>query len=231
MLKVTEIPEERRGMRVMAWWDGEGAAKVYRHGDGALLMERAVDPRGLTARTDRSGDDEATQILCEVAARLHAPRSTPEPELQPLHERFEALRQRSGRGGDFFGASAVLAERLLASQRDVVPLHGDLHHGNVLEFDAGEWRAIDPKGVVGERAFDFANIFCNPTRSVAVAPGRVARLADLVASCASIERRRLVEWAVAWCGLSAAWTLADGGWPDVALDVGAAALAEMTDKG
>ena len=39
---------------------------------------------------------------------------------------------------------------LLALPQDVGVLHGDLHHGNVLDFGDG-WRAIDPKGLVGER--------------------------------------------------------------------------------
>jgi streptomycin 6-kinase len=39
MLKVAHEEEERRGGAVMAWWDGDGAAKVLaRHGE-ALLLE------------------------------------------------------------------------------------------------------------------------------------------------------------------------------------------------
>lgn len=33
----------------------------------------------------------------------------------------------------------------------MVTLHGDLHHGNVLDFGASGWLAIDPKGLKGER--------------------------------------------------------------------------------
>jgi len=32
------------------------------------------------------------------------------------------------------------------------------------------WLAIDPKGLCGERGFDFVNIFCNPDFALATAP-------------------------------------------------------------
>jgi streptomycin 6-kinase len=39
------------------------------------------------------------------------------------------------------------------------------------------WLAIDPKGLCGERGFDFVNIFCNPDFALATAPGRLVRQA------------------------------------------------------
>jgi streptomycin 6-kinase len=35
--------------------------------------------------------------------------------------------------------------------------------------------AIDPKRLVGERGFDYANIFCNPDRHTATSPQRLSR--------------------------------------------------------
>jgi streptomycin 6-kinase len=40
---------------------------------------------------------------------------------------------------------------LLTTQREKVVLHGDMHHGNVLNFGSRGWLAIDPKGLIGER--------------------------------------------------------------------------------
>ena len=47
--------------------------------------------------------------------------------------------------------SFMLRPKLGATQRDVVVLHGDMHHENVLKFSSRGWPAIDPKGLVGER--------------------------------------------------------------------------------
>jgi streptomycin 6-kinase len=120
--------------------------------------------------------------------------------------------------------SAAAARELLGDPRDVVVLHGDLHHGNVL--DAGErgWIAIDPKGLIGERGFDFANIFHNPTREFALSPGRLQRLVGIVAALAGLEPVRLIKWILAYAGLSAAWSL-DSGHDEHAR--GAMAVAEL----
>ena len=191
-------------------------------------MERAADPRGLEPWVARGDDAAATRVLCDVAARLHAPRDAEPPPLEPLERRFQALRERAvagpaAIGGGFYARAWQVAADLLAQPWDVVPLHGDLHHGNVLEFGSGRWRAIDPKGVLGERTFDFANLFCNPSAGVAAAPGRVDVLADDVARHAAVDRHRLLAWVVAWCGLSAAWIEEDGGDPIRAQAVGRSA--------
>ena len=116
----------------------------------------------------------------------------------------------AARHGGILTACAATARELLASERDVVPLHGDIHHGNILDFGPRGWLAIDPKGLIGERGFDYANLFCNPEAEIAIAPGRLARQVDVVAEAAGLERRRLLKWIMAYAGLSAAWFLGMG---------------------
>jgi streptomycin 6-kinase len=211
MLKIAGGEEERRGGALMVWWAGEGAARVLAHGGAAILLERAVGNESLTAMALHGQDDAAAAILCQVAAGLHAPRDRPPPDsLVPLPIWFRQLEPAAqGRGG-IFVESAAAARELLGAPRDVAVLHGDLHHGNVL--DAGErgWIAIDPKGLIGERGFDFANIFHNPTKEVALAPGRLPRLIGIVAALAGLEPVRLIKWILAYSGLSAAWSLDSG---------------------
>lgn len=230
MLKIAHGEEERRGATVLIWWAGEGAARVLAHEDDAILMERATGTRslGALAREGPAGDDDASRILCAAAARLHAPRATPPPSsLVPLDEWFAALSLAAETHGGVFARSLQTAQELLASSRDLVPLHGDLHHGNVLDFGDRGWLAIDPKGVIGERGYDFANIFCNPDAKVALSPGRLARTLDVVADAAGLERARLLRWALAYAGLSAAWSLEDGDDPAGALAVAEIAIGEL----
>jgi streptomycin 6-kinase len=227
MLKVAREAEERAGARLMAWWDGDGAARVLDLDGDALLLERALGERSLAdmARTGR--DDEASRILCAAAARLHAPRDRALPELVPLPVWFRALEPAAAAQGGILLHAAAAARELLADPRDVVVLHGDLHHGNVLDFGARGWLAIDPKGLVGERGFDFANLFCNPDRETATAPDRLARQVEVVAAAAGLERGRLLKWILAYAGLSAAWSLEDGDDADLALAVAEIASAEL----
>ena len=239
MLKVATEEEERWGAGLLGWWAGDGAVRVFHHDGDATLMERATGPRSLAAmaRRDDAGDDEATRILCDVAARLHTTDGRPPPPtLTPLDRWFAALWPGAAEHGDrlpLLRTAAATARGLLADPRDPVPLHGDLHHANVLEAgheDAGGrgWLAIDPKRLGGERAFDYANLFRNPDLAVATRPGRLARRADLVIDAASLDRDRLLRWVIALCGLSATWHLADGTDPSADLAVADLALAELT---
>ncbi len=230
MLKVALEEEERRGSALMIWWDGQGAARILAHDDRALLMERAEGPLSLVEMARGGRDDEASRVLCSVAAALHAPRGRPPRTLVPLSEWFRELEPVAMRCGGVLARAAATARELLGDPRGVAVLHGDVHHGNVLDFGDRGWLAIDPKGLVGERGFDFANIFCNPDFETAVATGRLARQASVVAEAAGLERVRLLRWILAYAGLSAAWGLADGDEPELALAVARRAAAEIANS-
>lgn len=229
MLKVARIPDEAAGYRLMAWWQGDGAAKVLAAADGALLMERATSGRDLAQMAWSGQDDEACRMLCATAARLHAARPEPLPQLHPLEAWFRPLFQLAAEHAALAPAADV-ARELLAAPRAVGPLHGDLHHENVLDFGARGWLAIDPHGLLGERAFDYANIFTNPDlsdpdRPLAALPGRLEARLKIVVGAAGIEPSRLLRWIVAWTGLSAAWFIGDGDERGAAVDLTISAMA------
>jgi streptomycin 6-kinase len=90
------------------------------------------------------------------------PGPRPLPGLAPLSHWFRELQPAAATHGGILVRCAETAQALLAEPRDIGVLHGDLHHGNVLDFGVRGWLAIDPKGHLGERGFDFANIFSNP---------------------------------------------------------------------
>jgi len=208
MLKIAIEDEEKFGGLLMSWWAGEGAARVYAQDGAVLLLERAEGQRSLLHMALNGEDDEASRIICTTMLRLHAPRSNP-PPLIPLTERFQDLALAAEREGGIFRTCAATAQELLASPGEVVVLHGDVHHENILDFGRRGWLVIDPKRLVGERGFDYANLICNPQLPTATNPARFARQVEVVAHAASLERRRLLQWVLAFAGLSAAWFLED----------------------
>jgi streptomycin 6-kinase len=225
MLKVAIEDEERLGGLLMAWWNGQGAAPVLAHDSDAVLLERAEGGESLTEMAQQDRDEEASQIICAVVAELHAPRRKPMPSMVPLTKWFSELEPAAAIHGGILLSSATVARELLAAQRDVQVLHGDIHHANILDFGPKGWLAIDPKGLLGERGFDYANLFRNPTHDVALQPGRFARRVELVAAVAGLERGRLLKWILAKSGLSAAWHMKDGERLDTSLAVAKMALA------
>ncbi len=230
MLKIAVDAEEKFGGLLMKWWDGQGAARVFAHEDDALLMERA-EGLGSLVNMARSGrDDEASRLICQVVAELHALKPGGRPHLDnvdlvPLAQWFRELEPAAARDGGILTRCAASARELLASERDVVVLHGDIHHGNILDFGPRGWLALDPKRVIGERGFDYANLFCNPEPAIALAPGRLARQVAVVADVAGIERKRLLQWIMAYAGLSTASFLEDGEWDHAKTPLAVAEIA------
>ncbi|MGX1789333.1 aminoglycoside phosphotransferase family protein [Bosea sp. NPDC055332] len=218
MLKLPSGEHERLGYLPLDYWAGDGAvALLDRNDDGsAMLIERATGTRSLAAmaRSGAAGDDEATVILCDAIAALQKPRGPAPSGLIPLEAWFEDLFPAAARHGGILARSAAAANELLPAQREIVPLHADLHHDNVLDFEAKGWLAIDPKCVIGDRAFEYTILFCDPDLAdpeppVAILPGRFERRLEIVLAKSGLERERLLKWVLAWCGLSAAWFLGD----------------------
>ncbi|EDT01003.1 aminoglycoside/hydroxyurea antibiotic resistance kinase [Burkholderia ambifaria IOP40-10] len=229
MLKVATCDEERRGNALMTWWNGDGAARVWLHDSDAVLLERAQPAPTLAGLSAAGHDDDAIRIACAAVARLHAHRAPAPPAVVPLHDWFYALLSHDT-DDDVLRRSAATAHRLLAVQpADEVVLHGDIHHGNLLHFGDRGWLAIDPKGLRGDRAFDYANLFCNPAHDIAVDPARFARRVMLITEVARIDRPRLLRWILAWAGLSAVWLMEDALPPDTRLEVATLAAA-MLDR-
>ncbi|WP_220789913.1 aminoglycoside phosphotransferase family protein [Gluconacetobacter tumulisoli] len=215
MLKITSDPDELRGNHLMVLWDGQGAAAVMEHDQGALLLERAVSNRTLADFVYADLDDEATRKLCETAKLLHSASLLQQTDMRSLDRWFADLLELPPNSAEWIKDCARQARDLLSDPREPITLHGDLHHGNILDFGARGWRAIDPKGLYGERAADFAALFLNPDladpqRPYAASPKRFEHRVRQVSSHAMIEPARLLRWIHAWSGLSAVWFMEEG---------------------
>lgn len=228
ILKLACIEEERRGGELMEWYAGIGAAPVLAREGEAILLVRLDGGRSLADMARSGEDDEATRILCNTARTLHTPRGQAPPErLVPLETWCRALEPAAARHGGLFEKAAKVLRPLLRDAQDPVVLHGDLHHDNVLDGGERGWLAIDPKGVFGERAFDYANLFRNPDVETALAPGRMARRVQIVAAQTGLQPKRILEWVLAYAGLGAAWSLEDGQDPQPGLRIVESAAAEL----
>ncbi len=89
---------------------------------------------------------------------------------------------------------------------DDVILHQDLHGGNVLRRGR-DWVAIDPKPLLGERAFDLASYVRDRRSELALDPDAeevVRRRLDHLCTTLAVDRDRARRWALAH---SLAWGL------------------------
>jgi streptomycin 6-kinase len=216
MLKVHKAQsDERASADYLRYVDGDGAVRVMMADYEALLMERAVGSRSLLDMAVGGEDVEAAEILAGTVAKLHAPRAGPAPRtLVPLEQQFASLFERVSEH-PLLGRSAAIARVLLGAPRDVIALHGDLHHSNVLDGGARGWIAVDPKGLIGERTYDVANLLGNPWPhgEIVHSTERMRRMAELYANRLSIDGQRVLAFALAHAGLAASWRLDDGSDP------------------
>ena len=88
--------------------------------------------------------------------------------------------------------------------------HQDLHGANVLSHTDGQWLAIDPKPLIGERAFDLASLVRDrrPALLAGPHPGRIlSERLDLLSDELDVERDRARGWAIVH---ALAWGMSDG---------------------
>lgn len=215
ILKSDVAAEERRGSALLNWYGGEGAATVFdMHGD-TIFMEW-LDGGTLGEPVRAGKDDQGTIAIATVIASLHRPRADALVDLLPLREHFQQLFDTDVRlwphtARDLYARASGIALLMFDRPSAQIPLHGDLHHDNILSSDRG-WLAIDPKGLLGDPAYDLANVFINPEGGhlIAADPKRIAARLDILSQRLNYPRKRILGWAAAHAALSACWSLAAG---------------------
>ncbi|MNR78930.1 Aminoglycoside/hydroxyurea antibiotic resistance kinase [compost metagenome] len=209
--------DEAGAWRSLRHYAGRGAVSLRaRSPDGIVLMERAVPGTALTTLVMEGRDDEAMVIVCEVAAALHRVELPTDPF--PCVEDWGCGFKRYRASGDTTLPGALveraeaLFEALAVTQGKRHLLHADLHHDNIV-FDARRgWLAIDPKGVIGEPAYELGAALRNPTEDPTnfAVTSLVARRVRLAAERTGIDSERILGWAFAQAVLSAIWSIEDG---------------------
>lgn len=206
--------DERPGMALLAWFDGQGAVEVLQADADAVLMAEA-QARPALSRADDFTDPKAFEILVKTATALHGDRAKPRPAgLVPLTAvRAHVFGLPVTQNGRFDRWRDFAADFDLMGPAPV-PLHGDIHHDNVLwEPGRAQWVVIDPKGYLGHPAYDFANLFFNPLAQADRVTARfedaarITALAELIAAQASGVRdaRQVLDFAYLYGGMSTIW--------------------------
>ena len=209
--KKKNMGNESAGFSFLGALDGSASARIFKYTRTTALIEWLSGPSlGDLSRTGQ--DRQAAKELVAVAKGIHyvsLPLSFKLPKLEcwfkalflidispqcPMPARLNVLR------------SQELARELLSDQHDIRPLHGDLHHDNILLGDRG-YCAFDAKGVLGERAYELANAFRNPKGAETLVrdPERVRYQNRFWSEQFDVDQRRLLQWATVKCALSIAW--------------------------
>ena len=208
------VPREdiRHEIAALRHYGGSGAVRLLEAdvAAGVMLIERI---RPGTMLADLDDDAEATQIAARVMQALWRPPPAAHefPAIADWGQRFRGPRP-GPMPAPLFEAARGRFEELSATAAPPVVLHGDLHHGNLLRDEARGWLAIDPKGVIGEPAYEVGPLLFNPLPRIAAEPELdriLARRIEVLSAQLGFERERIAGWGIAAAVLSALWTLDD----------------------
>jgi streptomycin 6-kinase len=213
-------PELCSEIEALQHFDGQGVVQLVKADPdiGLLLLEALIPGIPLTSL---GNDEQATSVAAGLMRQIRRP-VPGEHNFRTVTDwltGFERLRSHFKGGYGPFPprlveqAKALFAE-LLASTQQVMLLHGDLHHTNILTAGRQPWLAIDPKGVIGEPAYEASAFMYNPVPQLLKAdnPGIILqRRLDQFSHELDLDRFRLAGWAFSQAVLSAWWSYEDHG--------------------
>ena len=201
--------DEAPGARFLLLHKGAGTVRVLESDPKAILLERVVPGTRLETLSLGGRDDEATHIICDTIEKLQSARAVIAG--WPGHEEQVAEFKRRIAVAPLTPEIAARAQALFleleATQKHRVLLHGDLHHENILFDDDRGWLAIDPKGVVGDLAYELAAPLRNPLESpdTFMTPAQMDRRVGIYCERLRLERRRVLGWCFARNAIAALW--------------------------
>lgn len=206
--------DEKSSSEVLKIWNGDGAAHLHAFDEGALLIERLYDPH-LDSFSAKNEEDQATEIFIQIIQKIHVhpiPRNHTIPELATLFKPLDTFTQFPASRKNLFQKAVEISHSLLATQQNVVVLHGDLHHENVMMRKTGEYVCFDPKGFIGDPCYEIATILKNPWSVPQISENEDLCLAraERLAKVLELPLQRILDFAFVHMCLSTMWAFQDG---------------------
>jgi len=211
-------PETASEIEALRQAAGHGMVRLIDADEQASIMVLERIEPGTMLHDLVDDDAEATRIGADTMLRFWRAPTRPD-NLYPLEDWSRALLHYDPAArpnlpeipADLIETAVTIGRDLIASQRDITLLHGDIHHQNILWGGDRGWVTIDPKGLIGERGYEIGTWMMNkwgfPLQDnfLELANQRLDILADVLDE----DRDRLARWSIFFATLSLCWTLED----------------------
>jgi streptomycin 6-kinase len=180
-------------------WGGAGAVKLYERDDAryAMLLERA-HPTTLLEH-----DEDVVVIAGELHRRLRLPAPDGLPRMSEQADAWaEELRKDAAELDHplpryVVDAALAVVDELGRDQPEIL-IHGDFHPRNILRADREPWLVVDPKGYVGDPAYDATTFLRTRAAHQLGADDLInvlKRELELFAETAELDPERIRRWA------------------------------------
>lgn len=210
----TLIENEQRALK---HFKGHGSIQLidYLQQENALLLQKAVPGTLLNQAVDLSIEDKIdayAKVVNSIAALpfndQHYPHVTSWCEaidriVDPIFT------------SDLVSKARTIKNELLNSIKQPCLCHGDLHQQNIVLHQA-QWLSIDPKGIIGEVAFEAAAFDILTQEEIAEGKNQtcvIEHRVKLLAGRLNINAKRLLDWLFIRIMISAQWFIEDNADP------------------
>lgn len=221
-------------IKALQHFNGHGAIRLLdiQVRDNAMLLEQAITGQSLKKfyPKNKSKVMQAYQTVINQLSQIPITKSHPFKTVSYWLKAFERIPHRPI-PDKLYAKAVAFSQALVVSQSDAYLLHADLHHDNIVSHQ-DKWLAIDPKGLVGEKAFEAAAFdfvdkseYQTAVEFVQILEQRANELAVLL----DIDLDRLLKWTYVRLILSALWWIEDGGDPSESIEM-ANALYSIFNK-
>jgi streptomycin 6-kinase len=200
----------KKEIKVLKFFQGPNCVKIidYKLELGALLMSQLQPGKNLSSLLDID-DRKATHIAAHLLQVLHQEVNT---EFKTLAQTLPDFSQNFELLESFLPLARQLKALLLSSSNPYERLlHGDFHHGNILQSQE-TWCIIDPEGLCGDIGYDLAVFIRNPLTHLISLPNPKLIISQRITDLASLLQypaHRLWQWTFLQAMVSAYWSLED----------------------
>ncbi len=200
----------RNERKMLEFLDGRAVNRLLRFDERrfTFLLEK-LSP-GENLKTVFAGNDEKAASTAIEAMRAFWQKPPENHDFPTLESWFDGLTVAENTDFDaYYLAKARQFFEELNSSNHRMLLHGDFHHENILSAAREPFLAIDPKGIVGHKAYDISVFLLNHANWLKNEPDfrrKVAGAIEQFSEAFEIEPLNLRRWVFAHSVLSAWWT-------------------------
>lgn len=192
--------------------------ELFDYDSDSMLIE-FLPGKNLYQFSKSGNEEEASKVFVKIIKEIHIPSNELDKEIRdnlvPYSNLFRVLEriQFPYELDPFRLKSIKLTKSLLASQREEVLLHGDLHHENVKSREDGSFACYDPKGYYGDPAYELGTTLKNPWDYPLISHSKesLMKRADYFSKELEIPLQRILDFTMVHVCMSIAWAIEDGG--------------------
>lgn len=194
-------------------YNGIGCVKILRfdHKDGIMLLEKISPGNMLYSLPEEQAIEQYAEVYSKLPKILN-----PELSLTQIITWFSAFDRyleseyvKEYPLEEFVVEAKMLVDDFLYESDEIVLLHGDLHHENILYSDKHGWTVIDPKGVVGHLYFDFTSFMVNHLPINQDVKEILHNRINIISTLLQLDKQKLIEASFIMATLSACWAIED----------------------